>query len=41
MNEYLRNNVFKQKENEQMPLLESSKKPFNKLQFYYSDKKET
>ena len=31
ISKYLSNNVFKQKENEQMPLLESSKKRFYKL----------
>ena len=42
---YLCNNVFKQKESEQMPLLKSAKNCFNKLPciniFFYSDKKET
>ena len=42
---YLSNNVFKQKENKQMPLLESTKKALLQTtvhrQFFYSDKKET
>ena len=33
ISKYLSNNVFKQKENEQMPLLESSKKRFYKLPY--------
>ena len=33
ISKYLSNNVFKQKENEQMPLLESSKRRFYKLSY--------
>ena len=33
ISKYLSNNVFKQKENEQMPLLESTKKRFYKLPY--------